>query len=611
MLLTRFWLLILAFAAGAGLAVAVIATRLVDERSSLTARSELSRDRLELEMVLKLDARTRIDAIAPLAANGDIRTALREANARQAGTETPEALRTRLRTRLGELNTQLGEMAGDLLFGVDSRGVIIAQVGGTPPPANAGLGAFPLVQRALEGYVRDDVWAWNGELYRMAARPVVENGQYIGAIVHGKRIDDAFASRVVGRLSGASLAFFLREQIVGSAMPDNVQGAPRRDDMAAPLPSLLTGALFSSGQVGDASPLPTGGFAIYAPIVGSASFAQAGYALARPAEALASPVAFMELASIDDWRAALPLLGGVTLALFLLSMLLVYLERDRPLGRFRDASVKVGKREMDRYQVADFGGPLRIAASSVNEALDRMQEHAGQAKKKVADLDSILGEAPSAAPSFFGFGGDAAKEASADAIPSSVPNNPPTKPVVPLPAAAPPPRPAPPPPAPAAAPPAPPPPVPPKPPAPTSPAGGLNSTMAGLGVSGAAVGAPVQASSGLTGMRPQFSPIDDEEEGATQVARVPEELIKQSATGQFSALSTGNADEVHFKDVFKQFVATKQQCGEATEGLTYEKFRETLRKNQEKIQQSHGTARVRFTVYVKEGKAALKATPVK
>lgn len=602
MLLTRFWFLILAIAAGAGLAVAVIATRLVDERSSLTARSELSRDRLELEMVLKLDARTRIDAIAPLAANGDIRTALREANARQAGTETPEALRTRLRTRLGELNTQLGEMAGELVFAVDSRGVIIAQVGGAPPPPNAGLGAFPLVQRALEGYVRDDVWAWNGELYRMAARPVVENGQYIGAVVHGKRMDDAFASRVVTRLSGASLAFFLREQIVGSAMPTDVQGAPRRDDMAGPLPSLLSGALFSSGQVGDASPLPTGGFAIYAPIVGSASYAQAGYALARPTETLGSPVAFMELASIDDWRAALPLLGAVTVVLFLLSMLFVYLERDRPLGRFRDASIKVGKREMDRFQVADFGGPLRIAASSVNEALDRMQEQAGQAKKKVADLDSILGDAPPAAPSFFGFGGDAGKEASADAIPTSVPNNKPAAPppVVPLPAPAPPPRPAPPPPAPAAAPPAPPP-APPRPPAP----GALNTTMAGLGVSGAAIGAPIQ------GMRPQFSPIDDEEEGATQIARVPEELIKQSATGQFSALSTGNADEVHFKDVFKQFVATKQQCNEPIEGLTYEKFRETLRKNQEKIQQSHGTARVRFTVYVKEGKAALKATPVK
>ena len=591
MLLTRFWFLILAIAAGAGLAVAVIATRLVDERSSLTARSELSRDRLELEMVLKLDARTRIDAIAPLAANGDIRTALREANARLAGTETAEELRARLRSRLGELNTQLGEMAGELVFAVDSRGVIIAQVGGAPPPANAGLGAFPLVQRALEGYVRDDVWAWNGELYRMAARPVVENGQYIGAVVHGKRMDDAFASRVVTRLSGASLAFFLREQIVGSAMPTDVQGAPRRDDMAGPLPSLLSGALFSSGQVGDASPLPTGGFAIYAPIVGSASYAHAGYALARPAETLGSPIAFMELASIDDWRAALPLLGAVTLALFLLSMLFVYLERDRPLGRFRDASIKVGKREMDRYQVADFGGSYRIAASSVNEALDRMQEQAGQAKKKVADLDSILGDAPPAAPSFFGFGGDAAKVASADAIPTSVPNNKPAAPppVVPLPAPASPPRPA------------PPAPAPPRPPTPAA----LNTTMVGLGVSGAAIGAPIQ------GTRPQFSPIDDEEEGATQIARVPEELIKQSATGQFAALSTGNADEVHFKDVFKQFVATKQQCNEPTEGLTYEKFRETLRKNQDKIQQSHGTARVRFTVYVKEGKAALKATPVK
>lgn len=92
------------------------------------------------------------------------------------------------------------------------------------------------------------------------------------------------------------------------------------------------------------------------------------------------------------------------------------------------------------------------------------------------------------------------------------------------------------------------------------------------------------------------------------VSRVPEELIKQSATGAFSAVS---GDEAHFKDVYQQFVATKQQCGEPVAGLTYDRFKETLRKNQEKIQQVHGTSKVRFTVYVKDGKAALKATPIK
>ncbi len=102
---------------------------------------------------------------------------------------------------------------------------------------------------------------------------------------------------------------------------------------------------------------------------------------------------------------------------------------------------------------------------------------------------------------------------------------------------------------------------------------------------------------------------DDGDDGATMVSRVPDELIKQSATGAFPAAVSD--EEAHFQDVYKQFVATKQQCGEPTAGLSFERFKETLHKNQEKIRQAHGTSKVRFTVYVKEGRAALKATPIK
>ncbi|MBN8610969.1 MAG: hypothetical protein J0L92_10320, partial [Deltaproteobacteria bacterium] len=134
--------------------------------------------------------------------------------------------------------------------------------------------------------------------------------------------------------------------------------------------------------------------------------------------------------------------------------------------------------------------------------------------------------------------------------------------------------------------------------------------LIGVGVSGATGGGPVQAPRAPMPTPPPMSPLDDEDdEGQTMVSRVPEELIKQSATGAFSAL--GGGDEAHFKETYNQFLATKQQCGEPVAGLTYDKFKETLRKNQEKIQQAHGTSKVRFTVYVKDGKAALKATPIK
>lgn len=67
----------------------------------------------------------------------------------------------------------------------------------------------------------------------------------------------------------------------------------------------------------------------------------------------------------------------------------------------------------------------------------------------------------------------------------------------------------------------------------------------------------------------------------------------------------------YFKSVYDQFVSVKQSCGESTTGLTYQKFSEKLIKNRDDLMAKTGCKEVRFTVYVKDGKAALKATPVK
>jgi hypothetical protein len=67
----------------------------------------------------------------------------------------------------------------------------------------------------------------------------------------------------------------------------------------------------------------------------------------------------------------------------------------------------------------------------------------------------------------------------------------------------------------------------------------------------------------------------------------------------------------HWREVFADFVALKHQCGEPTDGFTYEKFEQTLKKNRDMLVQRHGAKRVKFSVYVKDGKAALKASPIK
>ncbi len=624
--LTRFWSLILVLGAVAGLAVAMIGTHVIDERTDDAARASLVRDRFELEAMLKLEARARIDALAPVAANGDVRTALRTATGRAAGADIDETLSTNLHARLGELNGQLGEMAGDLIFGVDANGIIVTQVGGNTPPHGAGLGAFPLVRRALDGFVRDDVWVYNGEVYRMAARPVIDAGQYVGAIVHGKRFDDAFCARLVGRMSvrstdpsrpssGPSLGFFLRDQMVASAVPDGVLRAPMREELGAPLATIQDGLDWEHGEMSQPQELSTGGVAVYAPVVGGAAFAHFGYTLARPREVLGRPTAILDLASGQDWAALpWPLLGGVAFLMFVIAMITIWLEHSRPLAKFKAASERLGKRDLDRFVPPEFGGALRTSAASINEALDKVQDAAAAtgSRRKAADLDQILGKAPeTSSPAFFGFGEDKSRPSAGD---FDLPPAPPAAPATP---AAPPaakPAPLPPaapalPPAPVAKPAAPVPPPPAKPAAPPErPKLGaqdpLGSTMIGVG-SGQAIGAGmVQAQAVARPPAPPPPDDGDDEDGATMVAKVPDELLKRAGSEEAE-------QEAHYREVFDQFVATKKQCGEPIAGLTYDKFVVTLRKNREQIVQKHGAAKVRFTVYVKEGKAALKATPIK
>jgi hypothetical protein len=91
------------------------------------------------------------------------------------------------------------------------------------------------------------------------------------------------------------------------------------------------------------------------------------------------------------------------------------------------------------------------------------------------------------------------------------------------------------------------------------------------------------------------------------VGAVPAELLAQ-ATGESRAAS---AETTEWVAVYEEFLRTKKQCGEPTDGLTFEKFSQTLKKNRDQLIVRHSCKRVKFSVYVKEGRASLKATPVK
>jgi len=335
MVLSRFWVFALSVVAAAAAAAALLAQGMVNRQSLADLDDGLRRDRLEVEQTLKLDARARLDAIAPVAAHPDVLTALRTATNRNSDDEL-RALNTTLKPRLQELNRQLLGMSADLLFAVDATGVVVAQLGPSEARFGAGIGTFPLVERALAGYVRDDVWAYDGAAYRMAARPVIDAGGYVGAIVHGKKLDEGLATLLSKRVGGATVGFFRRDAIVGCFTPLDVAGAPTQAELGTLLPAALTNGEFAVGNVTPPVDVASRGRAVFSLVTGSAADAQVGYVIARPLTQLASPTELFDKATTEDF-AQLPkeTLGGAAAGLFVLGMLFFWLEKDRPFGRLR------------------------------------------------------------------------------------------------------------------------------------------------------------------------------------------------------------------------------------------------------------------------------------
>ena len=121
----------------------------------------------------------------------------------------------------------------------------------------------------------------------------------------------------------------------------------------------------------------------------------------------------------------------------------------------------------------------------------------------------------------------------------------------------------------------------------------------------------------LTG-RHTFSP--DEKPDATVVATVPADLLAQSAARDGASRGAGNAggaaqnldpeDRAHFKEVYDRFIELRRKCGEPTNDLAFERFLSKLTRNRDTLVKKYNCRTVRFQVYKKDGKAALKATPV-
>jgi len=618
-MLSRLWYLVLALAVGGALAGAFLNKSAASREAEFQLEEQLRRDRIEAELWMRLDARLRLDALASVAVEPEVRQTLRSSSGR-AGTP-PEATRRRLSQKLNTLNAKLEEGKGDMVFAVDVEGEVVATLDKNATGSER-LDKMPLVRDALRGFMRDDVWVYNGEVFRMAARPVFDGGRYVGAIVHGMAVGDDLARRLGSKLPNASVVFFFRDRLIGA----HVGGA--KAPSSAELKNGLSPALASMENGEGSIEIGERTRAIASPVRGEAAHAQVGYIIGRKGSTVGLGGLFANTFKEDV--ASLPWLVviGIPLLLLLLGLFLLYLEHDKAVGILRKATESLTKNELSRLPEGELRRHYRKIAENLNGALRAgVGFKEDRAERASVDLDQILSTTRDGADSgYFGFSEEAptAKQVALDDLEpeqKSAGTSPHIAPIKPDP---------------------------------------VGKSVAATGEHGVVTappqGTPTARPNGAPTARPQRSPSSrpkrspsswpahapssrhqaaatvrhseehftpapddpptrpnailddyaglDDPEANTQIKHVPQELLEASAPAV-------QGEETHFREVFDQFVATQQECGAPVNGLSFDKFVRKLHAAREQVMKRHDAASVRFTVYVKDGRAALKASPVK
>jgi hypothetical protein len=267
------------------------------------------------------------------------------------------------------------------------------------------------------------------------------------------------------------------------------------------------------------------------------------------------------------------LVGGGFLLALAVGIGLMFVEADRPLRRLAADSVRIAKGEADRLDEISHSGKFGSIARSVNIHIDKLGRDAKSAR---TNLDQLLGPAPD--------GSLGTIDLLAGALPPVRPGGPgPGMPPPPSEFSLPPPS------QPARA--TPPPGIPMRSSPPPRPASPL---------------APPILRAGTAPPVPTPPPVVAAPRNLVQNAplRIDDDILAPDMEQTLSV-------DPYFKQIYDQFVSVKKSCNEPTSGLSYEKFSDKLIKNRDDLMAKTGCREVRFTVYVKDGKAALKATPVK
>jgi hypothetical protein len=604
MIASRFWFGVLGLALAFAVLVLELAVSMHDRLGVRMVSEGLLADSRVVSWYLKNAAREDAAQLIRFAANDAVARALASASRATDPSDIDGATRRQLKATLSKIAAEMPKGEGfDAVFAVAQSGEVIAHIGFDQAlnSPDFELGGYPVVADALHGYVRDDTLTFD-RVYRVVARPVeFELGQLpAGAIVGAHVVDDAFAHDLAEG-TGAAVAFYASGKRLAAGMPPGVDHEGL-DQLVTDLPSLAADQTYQEKGRSEVHELADGMAVVYARLPGEAWQLGAGYAVARQGVKIGGIGGVLSHADSKDKDAINTLrLVAIALGAIGVGLLLSFWEHSGPLARFRRQVKALSGGSAKRFAAERLRAPFRQLGLDLNLVLDRGAHTAGDEAPISIGFEQMFGDAASQ-PSMSAFG------VPPSAPPSVPPGAPPVveAPVLPAsaqaalspaalsPAAL----------SPAASPPRRPPrsaaqpvaaaPVPPLVPAPEVAA--LDPVYAASYSGGTVVGLGSFSSAAHEVSYPNISSPTDP--GAPV------------ATGAEPVNGTQEV-EPEWTQVYQDFVRIKQDCGEAVDGFTFERFTQTLRKNRDTLMREHGVQHVQFSAYVKQGRAALKAKPVR
>ncbi len=628
MLLSRFWYAALAVVVAVAGFLLYVATAVMNRNASTTGDQLLTAASRSVFWYMTDDARTRATALIPVALDPEVRDGLDKSSKADSAKDLEAAVKEKVKSKLNAFRTELeGEgVPFDALWAIDVHGRVVANSNferGTGSE-HYEMGGFSIVADATHGWIRDDAWVLNGQIYRVVARPVemTVDGAPVGCIVGAKVVDDRFAQSISDK-TGAAVAFYAGDTRVAKGVPEGFDAAWISVINTDLEPLQSDENYLDKGRTAPQTLRKNAGFdirVVFTRMFGEAWDLNAGYVVGHRQTVVASPFDFQDLADDRD-KEAVPLvvLALGALGLTLLGLLFTVFEHTLPLARFRRAVAELADRrsQVDVLKPSTFRGVYKKIASDVNDSLDKIAAKAG-VDRGPADLESVLGPLPASPQmSAFAVPKSNARPSAAGAadVPASTPRAIPqpesSKKRVPVPKRSLPKAPA-----------SQPDPDEAVPDEPPTAIRQLDERAISSEATTQDGGLPNAAAFGRA-LRGSPSGVDEAEEDApTRVQAapgIPAELLAkikaqdaaEAAAEAAARAGDGHDEETEWRKVYADFIAMKKQYGEPTDKLTYEKFRGTLQRNKDALMARHGCTRVKFRVYEKQGRAALKASPVK